>query len=111
MPENDESKVTECDGGFACGAAEHIEGCYTGEGHPAAVQRAPSCGCPDRYIAKETEVKEQLYADIVYYGALKHQRASPETLKLQADQIKQSVELLITLAREVGVRIEQELHL
>jgi hypothetical protein len=30
--------MSNCDGGFACLAREHIEGCYTGERHPDAVQ-------------------------------------------------------------------------
>jgi hypothetical protein len=28
----------ECDGGYACFAAEHIEGCFTGEGDPDAAK-------------------------------------------------------------------------
>jgi hypothetical protein len=55
-----------CDGSYACGASRHIEGCFTGDGHPDAIRQ----GEIDRLREALTEAEATLKHIQPYAGLL-----------------------------------------
>jgi hypothetical protein len=67
-PRSGPDAIERCDGSIRCPASEHVEGCFTGEGHPDALRalRAPS---------EEAHLREQLAEAVAEIERLKIENA------------------------------------